>query len=67
MSIGISRYARHLCDKPKCLGAARLLVENVFSVWIEGRKGANRAQEDTHRVSVVAESFHKLLDVFVKH
>jgi hypothetical protein len=44
-----------------------LLVEDLLGVGIERRERADRAQEHAHRVRVVLEPFHQLLDVLVKH
>ena len=59
--------ARHLGDRPVHLLQARFLVEDVLRVRIEARHRADDAQEDGHRVGVVLEPLHQLLDVLVQH
>ena len=45
----------------------RALIEDVLRVWVKRRECADGAQEDAHRVSVVAEPLHEFLHVLVKH
>ena len=59
--------ARHLGDQPDRLQPARVDVEDVLRVRVEGRQRAHRAQEHAHRVRVVAEALEELLDVLVEH
>ena len=64
---GVGGDARHLGDQPVRLPQPRVLVEDLRRVRIERRQRADRAEEDAHRVRVVAEPLHELLHVLVKH
>ena len=66
VAIGIRGNRRHLGDEAVHLLAARRLLEDLLGVGIEGRERADGAQEDAHRVRVVLEAFHQLLDVLVQ-
>ena len=59
--------ARHLRDRAVHLLQPRLLVEDILGVRIEPGHRADDAEEDGHRVRVVLEPLHQLLDVLVKH
>ena len=41
------------------------LVVDVVGVRVEGREGADGGDEHAHRVGVVAEALHEVLDVLV--
>ena len=64
---GVGGDARHLGDQPVRLQPARLGVEDVLGVRVERRQRADGAEEHAHRVRVVAEPLHELLDVLVQH
>ena len=55
-----------LRDEPQALPVARLLVEHELGVAIERRERADGADEDAHRMGVVLEPLHQLLDVLVQ-
>ena len=63
--VGEGRQRRHLRDQPDDLHVAALLVLDRARLGIEGRQRANRGQQHSHRVGVVAEALHELLDVLV--
>ena len=65
--IGVGGDGRDLCDQPMNLLLPRLLIEDLLRIGIKGRECADGAEEDAHRVRVVLEAFHQLLDVLVKH
>ena len=56
---------RHLREQPDDLGHADLLVVDLVGVRVEGRQRADRGDEHPHRVRVVAEALHEVLDVLV--
>ena len=65
--VGVRRDGRNLGDQAVNLLLSRLLVEDLLAVGVERRECANGAQVDAHRMRVVLEPFHQLLDVLVKH
>ena len=67
VAVGVGGDARHLRDQAMHLPEPRLLVEDVLGIGIEGGQRADGAEEDPHRVRVVAEALHELLDVLVEH
>ena len=58
---------RHFRNQAVNLLLARLLVEDRLGVRIERGKRRNRADQHAHRVRVVLETLHQLLDVLVHH
>ena len=67
VAVGVGGNRRDFRDQAVNLLLPRLLVENVLGVRVEGRERADGAEEDAHRVRVVLESLHQLLDVLVEH
>ncbi len=67
VAVGEGGDGRDLGDQPDHLLAPRLGVEDVLAVRVEGRHRPDRADEDAHRVGVVGEALHELLDVLVHH
>ena len=67
VAVRVGGDARHFGDQPVRLPQPRALVEDLLRVGIERRERADRAQEDPHRVRVVLEPLHELLDVLVQH
>ena len=66
VAIRVASDARDLRNEPQALAVARLLIEHELRVAIERRERADGADEDAHRMGVVLEPFHQLLDVFVQ-
>ena len=65
---GVGGDARDLRDEAlRLLAAAIPGRRSVLGVGIERRERADGAQEDPHRMRVVAEALHELLDVLVQH
>ncbi len=56
---------RHLREQPDDLDRADALVVDLVGVGVEGRERADRGDEHAHRVGVVAEALHEVLDVLV--
>ena len=56
---------RQLRDQPHALEIAVGRVGDVLRVRVEGREGADRAEQHPHRVRVVAEALQELVDVRV--
>ena len=56
---------RHLGDHPHDLHVPVVGVADVAGVGIERRQGPDRRHQHPHRVRVVAEALHELLDVLV--
>ena len=56
---------RHLRKQPDDLDRPDLLVVNLVGVRIEGRERPDRGDQHPHRVGVVAEPLHEVLDVLV--
>ena len=67
VAVGVGGNRRNLRDEAVNLLLARLLVEDLLGVRVERRKRADRAEEHAHRMGVVLEPFHQLLDVLVQH
>ena len=67
VAVRVGADARDLGDQTMDLLLARLLVEDLLGVRVEGRERANGAEEDAHRVGVVLKPLHQLLDVLVQH
>ena len=67
VAIGVGGNGRRLGDQPVDLLAPRLGVEDLLAVRIERRHRADGADEHAHRVGVVGEALHELLDVLVHH
>jgi hypothetical protein len=67
VAVGVGGDRRDLRDEPVDLLFARALVEDLLGIRIERRERADGAQEDAHRMRVVLEAFHQLLDVLVQH
>ena len=67
VAVCVRRDGGHLRDQAVDLLLAGFLVEDALRVRVEGREGADGAQEHAHRVRVVLESLHQLLDVLVQH
>ena len=67
VAVRVGGDRRHLGDQPVHLLLSRLLVEDLLRVGVERRERADGAEEDAHRVRVVLESLHQLLDVLVEH
>ena len=65
VAVGERRQRRHLRDQPDDLHVADLVVLDRARLRIEGRERADRRQQHPHRVGVVAEALHELLDVLV--
>src|SRR5439155_575970 len=56
---------RHLADQPPRLHPPRLEVHDVLRLGVEGGERADRADQDAHRMGVVAEALDELLQVLV--
>ncbi len=56
---------RHLREQPDDLDAPELLVVDAVGVRVERRQRADGRHEHAHRVGVVAEALHEVLDVLV--
>ena len=67
MTISPRRQGRHLADQPAGLQAARFQVHNLLGVGIEGRHRADRPHQHPHRMRVVAEALHEILQVLMHH
>ncbi len=67
MPIGPRRQRGHLADQAAGLQPAQLQIVSVVRVGIESGERADRAQQHPHRMGVVAEALHELLDVLVHH
>ena len=67
VAVGEGGDRRHLGNQPHHLLAPRLGVEDVLAVGIEGRHRTDGAHEHAHRMGVVGEALHELLDVLVHH
>ena len=67
VAVGPRSDARHLGDQAVGLAHPRRLVVDVFGLRVKARHRADRAEEDRHRVRVVLEALHQLLDVLVQH
>jgi hypothetical protein len=67
VAVGPGGDARHLGDQPSGLTQPRRLLEDVLRVRVEAGHRADGAEEDRHRVRVVLEALHQLLDVLVEH
>ena len=61
------RQRRHLADQPARLQPARFEVVDVVGVGIKRRQRADRAEQHPHRMRVVAEALHELLDILMHH
>ncbi len=59
------RQRRHLRQQPDDLDRAHALVVDLVGVGVERRQRADRGDEHAHRVGVVAEALHEVLDVLV--
>ena len=65
-AVGGGGQGRHLGDQPDDLLVARLGVEDVLGVEVEGREGGDGGDEHPHRVGVVVEALEEpLADVLV--
>ena len=64
---GVRRNRGNFGDQALDLLLPRLLIEDLLGVGIERRERADGTQEHAHRMRVVLEPFHQLLDVLVKH
>ena len=67
VAIGEGGDGRRFRDQPVDLLAPRFGIEDLLAVRIEGRHRADGADEHAHRVRVVGEPLHELLDVLVHH
>ncbi len=67
VAIGVGGNRRNLRDEAMNLLLAGLLVEDLPRVHVEGGERAHSAEEHAHRMGVVLEPFHELLDVLVQH
>jgi len=67
VTVGEGGERRQLADQAPGLEPARLQVFDVLGVGVERRHGADRAHQHAHRMRVVAEAIHELLDVLVHH
>ena len=56
---------RHLREQPDDLHRADPLVVDAVGIGVEGGQAADRGDEHAHRVGVVAEALHEVLDVLV--
>src|SRR5579875_2871675 len=66
VAVGEGGDRGHLADQPPRLHPPRLEVHHVLRVGIEGRERPDRADDDAHRVGVVAEPLDEALDVLVE-
>src|ERR1035438_5467997 len=66
MPVREGRDRGHLRDEPDDVVVARLRVENLLGVRVERRKRADGREQHPHRVGVVPEALHELLDVLVE-
>ena len=66
VAVRVARDARDLCDEPQALAVARFLIEDELGIAIERRERADRTDEDAHRMGVVLEPLHQLLDVLMQ-
>jgi hypothetical protein len=60
-----SRKGRHLGDKTHSRDVPLVLVVYVGRLGVEGGERTHRRQQHTHRVGVVPEAVHEVLDVLV--
>ncbi len=67
MPIRERRQRRHLPDQPARLQSARFEVMNSVRVGIKGGERADRTEQHSHRMRVVAEPLHEHLDILVHH
>ena len=67
MAIGEGRKRRHFADQAAGLEPARFEVVNIVGVGIKRRERADGADQHPHRMRVVAEALHELLDVLMHH
>ena len=65
VAVGEGRDGRHLADQPPRLHPPRLEVHDVLRLGVEGGERADRADQDAHRMGVVAEALDELLQVLV--
>ncbi len=65
MAVGERGQRRHLGDHADRRHVALVLVVDVLRVGIEGGQRTDRGEQHAHRVGVVAEALHELLDVLV--
>ena len=65
VAVGERGQRRHLGDQPHGGHVALLVVVDVLGVRVEGRQRAGGGEQHPHRVGVVAEALHELLDVLV--
>ena len=67
MPVGERRDGRDLRDQPIRLLIAGVLVGDVLGLRVERRERGEGAHQHAHRVSIVMEPVHELLDVLVDH
>ncbi len=66
MPVHEGRDRGHLRDEPDDVVVARPRVEDLLGIRVERRKRADSREQHSHRVGVVPETLHELLDVLVK-
>ena len=66
MSVCESCYGGGLGDESVDLMLAALGVVNFLGFAVKGRQGRKCAHENSHRVGVISEPIHELLDVLVE-
>ena len=65
VAVGEGRQRRHLRDQPDRRHVALLGIVDLLGVRVEGREGADAAEQHPHRMRVVAEGLEQVLDVLV--
>lgn len=66
MTIGEGSDGRRLGDQPLYLVFAAFGVVKLFGVGVEGRQRRHGADENAHRMCIVAEPFHEFLHVLME-
>jgi hypothetical protein len=67
VAVRVGGDGRHLADQPEHLEVTVVDVADGLRFRIEGRQRADGAEEHAHRMRVVVEAVHELLDVLVDH
>src|SRR5918999_1209701 len=65
MTVGESGESRHLGDQTHRRNMALILVVDVLGLRVEGREGPDGSLQHPHRVRIVTEAVHEVLDVLV--
>src|SRR5918994_3467965 len=65
VTVGKRGKGRHLGDKTHRRNVALVLIVDIFGLGVEGGEGADGSLQHPHRVRVVTEAVHEVLDVLV--